>query len=343
MKRFRLTAIMSVIGLALPLSLALAVGSGGGGSNKNTNTATNTVVNTTPSCSQDTWSCTNWSSCSPAGQQTRTCSKTVDCATADTPQPATTQACTPTPTCGSDTWVCSDWGTCSSTGRQERTCRMTANCATATTPSPITEQACTPNINAVINAVGNINTETTANTNVVSRYCYERATLRERVDCRLRLPAEDYNQEIANYYLPEECRFFDAGDIQRQQCIDQYKAYEPCWSEPVGDQRTGCAASVLALPADLTAARIACGTDVPCLTELRSKTYNLIKFRMYDLEERAETLIGNGATIESVTDLSVTIQEAKNTFNQATTTAARRQVILDVRAAWQAFLSTLSS
>lgn len=48
-----------------------------------------------PSCTVDDWGCGDWSVCSDAGAQSRTCIRKTDCAYAETPSPATTQSCTP--------------------------------------------------------------------------------------------------------------------------------------------------------------------------------------------------------------------------------------------------------
>ena len=47
-----------------------------------------------PSCTTDTWSCSNWGICSTLGEQTRTCNKTFDCLWVDTPSEVTRE-CTP--------------------------------------------------------------------------------------------------------------------------------------------------------------------------------------------------------------------------------------------------------
>lgn len=104
-----------------------------------------------PACTEDIWNCTNWSSCSLSGRQTRSCTVTVDCATASTPAPATSQNCTPpsTPpseTCNADTWSCGVWSSCSASGRQTRSCNKTFDCSIAETPAPETSQSCTPPI-----------------------------------------------------------------------------------------------------------------------------------------------------------------------------------------------------
>lgn len=48
-----------------------------------------------PSCITDTWSCGEWSVCSPSGIQSRSCSKTFDCPNMQTASPATDQYCDP--------------------------------------------------------------------------------------------------------------------------------------------------------------------------------------------------------------------------------------------------------
>ncbi|MBI4993195.1 MAG: hypothetical protein HZC26_03625 [Candidatus Magasanikbacteria bacterium] len=70
------------IGVGLLASPAVfAVGGGGGGS--------------VPSCNADNWDCTGWSQCGSNGTQTRICSLTYDCPTANTPKPSESQSCTP--------------------------------------------------------------------------------------------------------------------------------------------------------------------------------------------------------------------------------------------------------
>ncbi|MFA4834269.1 MAG: trypsin-like peptidase domain-containing protein [Patescibacteria group bacterium] len=46
-----------------------------------------------PACLLDTWECGNWGTCSPRGIQTRSCSRTYDCPSAETAAPATSQYC----------------------------------------------------------------------------------------------------------------------------------------------------------------------------------------------------------------------------------------------------------
>ena len=73
-----------------------------------------------PSCNADIWGCSDWNSCSLEGQQTRNCSRTLNCPFANTPSPITTQSCDYVPpACTS--WTYSNWNTCSVSGQQTRT------------------------------------------------------------------------------------------------------------------------------------------------------------------------------------------------------------------------------
>ena len=94
-----------------------------------------------PFCTDDNWSCTNWSTCNLLYHtQTRTCTKNPDCQ-GGVSKP-TTQSCVYIPSCYSSDWSCSSWNTCSSSGSQTRTCNKNSNCEGGTS-SPATTQSCT--------------------------------------------------------------------------------------------------------------------------------------------------------------------------------------------------------
>ena len=95
-------------------------------------------------CYADTWSCSEYATCSAGGTQTRTCTKTFECPLVDTPSPSTSQSCTPpTPLCTADSWKCTDWNTCSVSGNQTRSCNKINTCEGGTSALP-TFQSCTP-------------------------------------------------------------------------------------------------------------------------------------------------------------------------------------------------------
>lgn len=90
----------------------------------------------------DDWSCTKWSSCSEVGTHTRTCVKSGDCESLNTPMPDAVGSCTYTPSCTSSNWSCTDWSSCSANGTQSRTCNKISNCQGGIS-APATSQSCT--------------------------------------------------------------------------------------------------------------------------------------------------------------------------------------------------------
>lgn len=93
-------------------------------------------------CSEDTWVCGDWGSCTTEGEQFRECSLISDCVFVDTPLPDTTQACEYAPECTEDIWECGSWEECLSSGLQSRNCEIVNECSNVNTPSPDTTQSC---------------------------------------------------------------------------------------------------------------------------------------------------------------------------------------------------------
>jgi hypothetical protein len=98
----------------------------------------------TPACTEDTWSCGAWGSCSADGRQTRSCTLKTDCPTVTTAKPAESQSCAPA--CTEDTWECRP-GKCAlyegEGWRIKEECRMTEDCpAVKTTRTPTVRPCC---------------------------------------------------------------------------------------------------------------------------------------------------------------------------------------------------------
>jgi hypothetical protein len=166
--------------------------------------------------------------------------------------------------------------------------------------------------------------------------------MRERVVCRLGLAPAGMARENELQYLPELCRAQAAGPA-RDACIALYKDFDLCWSAPSLDERVACAKGVLGLESNIREQMIAClekeePESTVCADKLRQKVYDLVLFRLYDLEERAEDLLERSVPIDAVADLVVEIEQKKIAFKAATTKEARRQAVLDVRAAWLQFV-----
>ncbi len=284
-----------------------------------------------PTCTADEFSCTAWGACSSSGTQTRTCTMSYDCPSIVTPPPGETQSCTPPSppppstntntaapapkpaACTSDTWTCTDWSKCDIYGNQLRSCNLTNDCSAVQTPAPEVSRRC-PTLQC------------------------DQSTLAERVTCRLHLAPAGLARELEIQYLPELCRTM-TDPAKRTACIAQYKAFGPCWAKPVGEERFSCARGALALGPDVAAAATQCGGDQTCIAALRDKVYALVRFRFYDLEERAEDTYYHGITIDQIASFVVTVEQKKIDFTNATSAAERRQIILDVRDAWQTFVA----
>ncbi len=64
----------------------------------------------------------------------------------------------------------------------------------------------------------------------------------------------------------------------------------------------------------------------------------MIKFRFYDLEERAEEMEELGVSEELISEFVTNLEMKKQEFNNAKTKEERKQIILDVRKLWQDFI-----
>ncbi len=323
-KKVFIASVILLTGLCAA-SLVLAVGGGGGGA--------------VPTCSADTWSCGDWTTCSASGTQSRTCTMTYDCPGVDTPMPAQNQMCTPPPTppaptptpagaapspaapqCSADKWTCGNWSaSCDINGQEHRTCKVSFDCPNVDTPEPAIDRACT------------------------KLQCGDKTDLRDRIYCRLNLAPAGIARELQIKYLPEECRAIPDATEQKD-CIAKYKSYQPCWNIPDGDTRFACAQNVLKLGPVISDEVKTCqgmtgAAQKTCKADLRDKVFYMIKFRLYDLEQRAEQLALRGADMNAVADLETTIETKKQAFDAATTDDARKQLILDVRQVWSDFIN----
>lgn len=319
-KRYKiLVGIGLAIGATSMLSsmAAFAVGGGGGGQ-----------APPVPTCTQDIWGCGAWEPCTPQGEQTRVCSLVTDCPESVTPVPDMLQSCVPpapepTPEpeitkCQEDLWSCSNWLDCDTFGNMRRTCELVEDCPTAESSQPRISQRCD------------------------RLQCGNIAVLRERVECRLRLVPAGLARELEIQFLPEACKAFAVGDT-RAECISLYKSFDPCWSLPLGDRRNLCAKDVLGLSEDVSTDVASCqelsvSEAVECMSSLRARVHDMILFRIYDLEERAEELLDMGVRVEDVADFVTIIEELKHAFVIAESKEGRRNVILGARSAWRAFV-----
>jgi len=174
--------------------------------------------------------------------------------------------------------------------------------------------------------------------------CGNLGTLGERVSCRLELEEDEQEEELELYYLPEECRALSGSD--RGICIARYKSVQTCWKFPIGAERVSCAKRALKLETiqeeKETCDKLTGQEKSICVKEIKNKVYNIIKWKFYDLEERAEDFMKRGfVDEESVLNLIVKLEQKKIEFNEATTKEERKNIILDVRNDWKEFIDVV--
>jgi len=167
-------------------------------------------------------------------------------------------------------------------------------------------------------------------------------TMGERIRCRLALGKAELETELKLQYLPEECRTLTSG--KQETCVARYRALKPCWEKPIGAKRSLCAAEKLGLKGTISAQLKAClknqGAErAACQATVRDKVFAMIKFRLYDLSERAEELVEKGISREIVADLVIAMETSKQAFNAATTYDARLKILNNARATWKKFVA----
>ena len=161
--------------------------------------------------------------------------------------------------------------------------------------------------------------------------CSGLLTTKDRVRCRVNLDEEDeYN------YLPEECR----SAVARDECISTYKKFQTCFSPEKDSERVGCAKKALGV-GDLPIERARCdviGADNrPCLKKLKERIFSLIKFRIYNLEYKAQEL-KRIASDDIIIDLITDLENKKVEFNSTVTMQEKIDVLNQVKQRWAKFV-----
>ena len=168
--------------------------------------------------------------------------------------------------------------------------------------------------------------------------CSTVSTMRDRIKCRLNLTEEnEYN------YLPEECRAL--VNESRVNCVANYKKSQSCWVSLRDTERFECAKSAFGLVGTVASQKAACdgltGTNrSSCILKLRDRVDAVVKFRIYNLEEKAQSLMQKGlVSEESATDFVTAMEQQKQNYNEAKTTAEKKTIIIGVQGSWQEFIT----
>ena len=166
--------------------------------------------------------------------------------------------------------------------------------------------------------------------------------IEDRVMCRFDL-RENEEGEYENFF-PEECK--ERSDWE--DCLEVYQLVQKCWASPNGPARIQCVKNQLKL-GDIKEEKSKClelepGERGQCISSLRGKVYDLVKFRLYNLEEEAEVLLGKGRLErKDAIDFTVKMDQIKLAFNKASTNEERKSLILQARQYWIELMKKLKA
>ncbi|MBI2574891.1 hypothetical protein HYV82_03330 [Candidatus Woesearchaeota archaeon] len=164
--------------------------------------------------------------------------------------------------------------------------------------------------------------------------CSELQTKKARLKCRINLPEENEYD-----YLPEECRALSGAS--RGNCTSNYQKVQKCWQFDRDERRFECARNEFALKniANERAECEALGTNKSsCMRQLREKVDAYIKFRIYNLEEKAGRLKNKGVSEARVVDLVAALEDKKLAYNAADTKDEKKKVLKEVKELWRVFV-----
>ena len=167
----------------------------------------------------------------------------------------------------------------------------------------------------------------------------------DRVKCRLKLEGEDRYNEAKLQFLPEECRAQDGE--KRSRCIRVYKLTQQCWKNDDDKLRVNCVKRNMGLEKPVKEEIASCkeldGDErTKCVNDLRESVYDSVKFRFYNLEEKAENLLDDGKIDEETVMRFISALEAKKIeFNEAGTIKEKKQIVNEVKVLWKNFVKAV--
>ncbi|MBI2140797.1 hypothetical protein HYU16_00055 [Candidatus Woesearchaeota archaeon] len=172
-----------------------------------------------------------------------------------------------------------------------------------------------------------------------ARYkCSELTTMKDRIKCRLQLKEENEYD-----YLPEECRA--QINESREKCVSNYKKSQNCWASDKDSERFKCAASAFGLAGTVASQKAICDgltgqNRSDCILQLRDRVDAVVKFKIYNLEDKAQRLMQKGlVSEENVTDFVTAMEQQKQNYNDAKTVAEKKTIVKSVQRLWQAFIA----
>ena len=169
--------------------------------------------------------------------------------------------------------------------------------------------------------------------------CSELSSLQERVPCRIK----KINQGEETEFDPEECRSFVG--TKRDSCLQTYSAAQSCWSTDNNDERIQCIKNFLKI-SSITEEKDKCSRlenteKAQCIASLKERVFTMAKFRFYNLEERAEYFMREGANEKIVSDFIIAMELKKQEFNNADSIAEKKNTVLEAKEIWKEFIDNI--
>jgi len=174
--------------------------------------------------------------------------------------------------------------------------------------------------------------------------CGEKNTRKERVRCRLNLEKDELEEEYQLRYLPEECKALE-GD-RRVRCINIYKNAQSCWEFNRNAERVSCVQKQLnfsGISEERRKCNLLTGEEKrACVEDFKEKLFTIIKFRFYNLEERAEEFLEEEkASEEDVVNFIDAVEGKKAEFNEASL-ERKKAIVMEVKALWLDFKTKIN-
>ncbi|MEM4255108.1 MAG: hypothetical protein QXR53_02145 [Candidatus Norongarragalinales archaeon] len=161
----------------------------------------------------------------------------------------------------------------------------------------------------------------------------EQTTLKERVKCRLSIEAED-----ALPYTPEACRALAGGE--KIACVAKYNLIQPCRKLEGDEERVDCVKQKLQLRAISEEKTPSCLKNRACMDRLKQKVFDVVEFRIYNLEERAEAYRASNEGL--VIDFIAQMEDKKQEFKNALSIEAKKDVVRSIGRIWAEFRDSVS-
>ncbi len=168
--------------------------------------------------------------------------------------------------------------------------------------------------------------------------CGNQSTMRERVECRLKLQVKDSD---GLRHVPEDCRV--QNGTKQTDCLGLYDKAQPCRNLSTNDDKFACVREKINKTGNITSEYRGCQASqnpIACMAEAKEKVHYMAKFQIYNMENAAEKLLGRGVSNGTITDFITKLELHKVDFDAAATKGAKVQILKDTLADWQAFKKT---